>query len=226
MQLVYFDRVQFKGMRVNRTYPTIIGWTVELARKKLREENKSEGFGKGKLIPRIEKPIAVVATSGVTQVLQKLASTVVEFGAVMADIGKQGAPIDVMMITFSGISNMLNVASTIEASTPTPSQLDSIFYSRETFTAVVDSLLTSLREYLVLGTSEIFWKVDELAEEVVDINWKETENYIDCGIFVMRHMETYKRALTKWNPGFKRKTSSNEDFLRELRAKYAATIIM
>nr|GMD47202.1 pentatricopeptide repeat-containing protein At1g59720, chloroplastic/mitochondrial-like [Ipomoea batatas] len=47
-----------------RTYPTIIGWTVELARKRLREENKSGGFGKCKVIPRIEKPVAAAATSG------------------------------------------------------------------------------------------------------------------------------------------------------------------
>nr|GMD40881.1 uncharacterized protein LOC109158392 [Ipomoea batatas] len=63
---------------------------------------------------------------------------------------------------------------------------------------IIDAdLLTSLREYLALGTSELFWKVNELIEEVVDMNWKETKNYIDYGIFVMRHMEIYKGTLTK-----------------------------
>nr|GMC73460.1 uncharacterized protein LOC109158392 [Ipomoea batatas] len=86
-------------------------------------------------------------------------------------------------------------------------------------------LVTSLKEYLALGSSDLFWKVDELTEEVVNMHWKETENYIDCELFVMRHMETYNGTLKKWNPGFKRKTSLNEDFLLGLRAKYAAAII-
>nr|GMD89966.1 uncharacterized protein LOC109158392 [Ipomoea batatas] len=62
--------------------------------------------------------------------------------------------------------------------------------------------------------------VDELTEEVVDMSWKESENYIDCGLFVMRHMETYKGTLKKWNPGFRKKASLNEDFLIGLRARF------
>nr|GMD12613.1 uncharacterized protein LOC109158392 [Ipomoea batatas] len=86
-------------------------------------------------------------------------------------------------------------------------------------------LVTALKEYLALGSSALFWKVDELTEEVVDMSWKESENYIDCGLFVMRHMETYKGTLKKWNPGFKKKAKLNEEFLIGLRARYAATII-
>nr|GMC65210.1 putative late blight resistance protein homolog R1B-14 isoform X1 [Ipomoea batatas] len=69
--------------------------------------------------------------------------------------------------------------------------------------------LIGLKEYLALGSSALFWKVDELTEEVVDMSWKESENYIDCGLFVMRHMETYKGTLKKWNPGFKKKAKLN-----------------
>nr|GMD27205.1 uncharacterized protein LOC109158392 [Ipomoea batatas] len=293
-ELVYFDRVQFKGMRVNRTYPTIVGWSAELARKRVREENKAGSFGRGTVLPRISKPADIAAaTSGQTDqptvaalnipsssvdkvagILQKLASTVGEFGEAMAEIGKQGAPVNVMRKTFSGLSNMLNVASTIEATaTPTSSQLDDIFFGSESFTTAVDALIffpvlrhghyflicinvkaskleiidnkslvsgvtmkdkygdcttllvTALKEYLALGSSALFWKVDELTEEVVDMSWKESENYIDCGLFVMRHMETYKGTLKKWNPGFKKKAKLNEDFLIGLRARYAATII-
>nr|GMD83399.1 uncharacterized protein LOC109158994 [Ipomoea batatas] len=296
MQLVYFDRVQFKGMRVNRTYPTIVGWNAELARKRIKEEKKSRSFGRGTMLPRISKPTDVAAATSsqndqlpvaaepalnvpsssvdrVTGILQKLASTVGEFGEAMAEIGKQGAPVNVMRKTFSGLSNMLNVASNIEAtSTPTSSQLDDIFFGSESFTTlqldpthewmkclpmekkkqnfyermtyeierlqnleitdadliffsvlrhghyflicinikaskveIIDNrslvrgvtmkdkygdcttlLVTALKEYLALGSSALFWKVDELTEEVVDMNWKESENYIDCGLFVMR----------------------------------------
>nr|GMD78627.1 uncharacterized protein LOC109158994 [Ipomoea batatas] len=282
-ELVYFDRVQFKGMRVNRTYPTIIGWSAELARKRVKEENKAGSFGRGTVLPRISKPTDVAAATSrqndqppiaaepalnipsssvdrVEGILQKLASTVGEFGEAMTEIGKQGAPVNVMRKTFLGLSNMLNVASTIETtSTPTSSQLDDIFFGSESFTMVVDALIffpvlrhghcflicvnvkaskleiidnkslvrgvtmkdkygdcttllvTTLKEYLALGSSALFWKVDELTEEVVDMSWKESENYIDCGLFVMRHMETYKWTLKKWNPGFRKKASLNYD---------------
>nr|GMD82208.1 uncharacterized protein LOC109158392 [Ipomoea batatas] len=53
--------------------------------------------------------------------------------------------------------------------------------------------------------------VDELTEEVLNMHLKETENYIDCGIFVIRNMETYNGTLKKWNPGFRRKASLNAD---------------
>nr|GMC79778.1 uncharacterized protein LOC109158392 [Ipomoea batatas] len=304
-------------MRVNRTYPTIVGWGAELARKRVREENKAGSFGRGTVLPRISKPADIAAATSkqndqppvaalnipspsvdkVAGILQKLASTVGEFGEAMAEIGKQGAPVNVMRKTFSGLSNMLNVASTIEATaTPTSSQLDDIFFGSESFTTAVDALnfyermtyeierlqnldindadliffpvlrhghyflicinvkaskleiidnkslvsgvtmkdkygdcttllVTALKEYLALGSSALFWKVDELTEEVVDMSWKESENYIDCGLFVMRHMETYKGTLKKWNPGFKKKAKLNEEFLIGLRARYAATII-
>nr|GMD93493.1 uncharacterized protein LOC109158392 [Ipomoea batatas] len=309
-------------MRVNRTYTTIVGWSAELARKRVKEENKAGSFGRGTVLPRISKPTdSAAATSRkndqppvaalnissssvdkVAGILQKLASTVGEFGEAMAEIGKQGAPLNVMRKTFSGLSNMLNVASTIEATaTPTSSQLEDIFFGSESFTTAVDALLqldpthewmkrlpmekkkqnfyermtyeierlqnldindvdliffpvlrhghyflicinakaskleiidnkslvrgvtmkdkygdcttllvTALKEYLALGSSALFWKVDELTEEVVDMSWKESENYIDCGLFVMRHMETYKGTLKKWNPGFKKKARLNE----------------
>nr|GMC82748.1 uncharacterized protein LOC109158392 [Ipomoea batatas] len=317
-------------MRVNITYPTIVGWSAELARKRVREENRAGSFGRGTVLPRISKPADIAAATSrqndqppvvalnipsssvdkVTGILQKLASTVGEFGEAMAEIGKQGTPVNVMRKTFSGLSNMLNVASTIEATaTPTSSQLDDIFFGSESFTTAVDALLqldpthewmkrlpmekkkqnfyermtyeierlqnldindadliffpvlrhghyflicinvkaskleiidnkslvsgvtmkdkygdcttllvTALKEYLALGSSALFWKVDELTEEVVDMSWKESENYIDCGLFVMRHMETYKGTLKKWNPGFKKKVKLNEEFLIGLRA--------
>ncbi|XP_031124294.1 uncharacterized protein LOC116027004 [Ipomoea triloba] len=165
--LVYFDRVQFKGMRVDRTYPTIIGWSAELARKRVKEENKAGSFGRGTVLPRISKPTDIAAATSrqndqppvaalnipsssvdkVAGILQKLASTVGEFGEAMAEIGKQGAPVNVMRKTFSGLSNMLNVASTIEATaTPTSSQLDDIFFGSESFTTAVDALVEAFEK--------------------------------------------------------------------------------
>ncbi|XP_019183751.1 PREDICTED: uncharacterized protein LOC109178669 [Ipomoea nil] len=191
--LFYFDRVEFKGMKINRTYPSILAWTTTLVRKRVKAEKRAGGFGKGRVIPRVKKPrtdattslqqpastaaattslpqpafTAAATTSStpatatptpttseplssvdrVTRVLQKLASDVLEFGEAMSEIGKQGAPIEVMKKAFSGISNMLGAASAIEStSIPTESQLDDIFFGSETFTAAVDSLVEAFQK--------------------------------------------------------------------------------
>nr|GMD78719.1 uncharacterized protein LOC109158994 [Ipomoea batatas] len=223
--LVYFDRVQFKGMRVNRTYPTIVGWSAELARKRVREENKAGSFGRGTVLPRISKPADIAAATSrqndqppvaalnipsssvdkVAGILQKLASTVGEFGEAMSEIGKQGAPVNVMRKTFSGLSNMLNVASTIEATaTPTSSQLDDIFFGSESFTTAVDALIffPVLRHghYFLICINVKASKLEIIDNKslVSDVTMK--DKYGDC-------------------------TTLLEEFLIGLRARYAATII-
>nr|GMD55900.1 uncharacterized protein LOC109158392 [Ipomoea batatas] len=232
-------------MRVNRTYPTIVGWSAELARKRVREENKARSFGRGTVLPRISKPADIAAATStqndqppvaalnipsssvdkVAGILQKLASTVGEFGEAMAEIGKQGAPIFFPVLRHGHYFLIcINVkASKLEIIDN--KSLVSGVNMKDKYGDCTTLLVTALKEYLALGSSALFWKVDELTEEVVDMSWKESENYIDCGLFVMRHMETYKGTLKKWNPGFKKKAKLNEEFLIGLRARYAATII-
>ena len=53
--------------------------------------------------------------------------------------------------------------------------------------------------------------------------WRDTKNKYDCGIYVMRHMETYRGGgLKTWRSGLKK---SNDRQLKFLRAKYCAAII-
>ncbi|XP_019192143.1 PREDICTED: uncharacterized protein LOC109186562 [Ipomoea nil] len=180
--LFYFDRVQFRGMTVNRTFPAIKAWTKSLVRKRVSAEIKSGGFGKGKVIPRFQRPTAIASTSSprpapppaaiprpvsspaatptipapsvpltnvdrVTNVLQRLTAGVLEFGQVMSDIGKQGAPVEIMKRAFSGISTMLSAASTIQPTpSPTASQLDDIFFGSESFTSAIDSLVAAFEK--------------------------------------------------------------------------------
>nr|GMD74778.1 probable beta-glucosidase F [Ipomoea batatas] len=142
MQLVYFDRVQFKEMKVNRTYPTIVGWTAELANKKIKEENK------------IAKPADVVAAI---------------FGQnVQAPVGVEPT-VNVPPSSVDRVAAILQAGfhgrriCTMEThSTPTACNW------------TTSSMVTSLKEYLALGSSALFWMVDELTEEVVNMNWKET----------------------------------------------------
>nr|GMD35711.1 uncharacterized protein LOC109158392 [Ipomoea batatas] len=238
-------------MRVNRTYPTIVGWSAELARKRVREENKAGSFGRGTVLPRISKPADIAAaTSGQTDqppvaalnipsssvdkvagILQKLASTNF-YERMTYEIDRlENLDInDADLIFFPVLRHghyfliCINVkASKLEIIDN--KSLVSGVTMKDKYGDCTTLLVTALKEYLALGSSALFWRVDELTEEVVDMSWKESENYIDCGLFVMRHMETYKGTLKKWNPGFKKKAKLNEEFLIGLRARYAATII-
>ncbi|WOG93705.1 hypothetical protein DCAR_0312992 [Daucus carota subsp. sativus] len=43
-----------------------------------------------------------------------------------------------------------------------------------------------------------------LQPEVVSMEWQSMDNNIDCGVFVMRHLETYMGNIFKWKSGLRR----------------------
>ncbi|KAI3690821.1 hypothetical protein L2E82_49032 [Cichorium intybus] len=61
------------------------------------------------------------------------------------------------------------------------------------------------------------------------MEWTTKYNNIDCGVFLMRHMETYKgEDLDKWIIGFEREHEDNDDQhnqLDEMRKKYVTKIL-
>ncbi|CAH1432827.1 unnamed protein product [Lactuca virosa] len=63
----------------------------------------------------------------------------------------------------------------------------------------------------------------------LSMGWMTKMNYIDCGVFIMRHMETYKgEDLDKWNVGLEPEFPDNDDqqmHLNELRKKYVTKIL-
>nr|GMD03662.1 uncharacterized protein LOC109191246 [Ipomoea batatas] len=99
----------------------------------LEKEKKSWAYGKRKVILRIEKPTAVAANSHQnadtladvepTLIVPPSSGTstskaCIHYGGirgVMADIGKQRAPMNVMKKTFSGISNMETFTAAVDA---------------------------------------------------------------------------------------------------------------
>ncbi|KAF5765684.1 hypothetical protein HanXRQr2_Chr15g0706641 [Helianthus annuus] len=47
--------------------------------------------------------------------------------------------------------------------------------------------------------------IKELANSVIErkeMDWRTKNNDVDCGVFTMRHMETYKRDKIPWVTGF------------------------
>lgn len=61
------------------------------------------------------------------------------------------------------------------------------------------------------------------------MEWTTKYNNIDCGVFLMRHMETYKgEDLDKWDIGFEAEYKDNDDQqnqLDEMRKKYVTKIL-
>lgn len=63
------------------------------------------------------------------------------------------------------------------------------------------------------------------------MKWRTLNNDVDCGVFVMCHMDSYRgQLLSKWDPGFVREVSKGKVTqkmqLNNLRAKYCAKILL
>lgn len=49
-------------------------------------------------------------------------------------------------------------------------------------------------------------EIVKLSPRVVRLGWQTRDSSIDCGIFTMRHMETYMGNLFRWNSGLRTET--------------------
>ncbi|PWA56980.1 ulp1 protease family, C-terminal catalytic domain-containing protein [Artemisia annua] len=62
---------------------------------------------------------------------------------------------------------------------------------------------------------------------ILKMAWRTRKNESDCGIFVMRHMETYNgQKVEEWNSGFRNEGEGQKGQLKTLRRKYAAKILL
>nr|KAJ0184851.1 hypothetical protein LSAT_V11C900484990 [Lactuca sativa] len=60
----------------------------------------------------------------------------------------------------------------------------------------------------------------------LEMPWRTINNHIDCGVFTMRHMETYMSgSMNEFKVGFKNKSPAQDDQLSKLRKKYLYKII-
>ncbi|GJU19627.1 ulp1 protease family, C-terminal catalytic domain-containing protein [Tanacetum coccineum] len=61
----------------------------------------------------------------------------------------------------------------------------------------------------------------------LEMAWRTTNNNKDCGVFVMRHMETYDgTTLASWNPGLKPEGAGQDAQLDDLRKKYVTRLLV
>ncbi|MFS7953455.1 hypothetical protein Hanom_Chr07g00618821 [Helianthus anomalus] len=60
----------------------------------------------------------------------------------------------------------------------------------------------------------------------LDFEWKTVNNIVDCGVFVMRHMETWFGVTAdKWDNGFPLSHKETKAMLTRLRKKYAVILV-
>ncbi|KAJ0906339.1 putative Ulp1 protease family catalytic domain, papain-like cysteine peptidase superfamily [Helianthus annuus] len=67
----------------------------------------------------------------------------------------------------------------------------------------------------------------EIADVVrLEFEWKTVNNTVDCGVFVMRHMETwFGVTVDKWDSGFPLTHKEKKSTLTRLRKKYAIKLV-
>nr|GMD66194.1 uncharacterized protein LOC109153584 [Ipomoea batatas] len=86
-------------------------------------------------------------------------------------------------------------------------------------------LNTAFSEYLMKrGHTSLAEKIPKLPVELVKMNWRTADNKTDCGLYCMRHMETYM-GNPQWKCGFTPK-NPNDPYLASLRALYTSRILM
>ena len=81
--------------------------------------------------------------------------------------------------------------------------------------------------YLHFVVHDMREKLHDDKTSFLKMDWQTKENVNDCGIFVMRHMETFKgRPITKWQCGIVKESREQSKQLNNLRRKYAAKILL
>ncbi|CAI9300606.1 unnamed protein product [Lactuca saligna] len=63
---------------------------------------------------------------------------------------------------------------------------------------------------------------ESIKPQRLKMSWRTVKNKVDCGVFAMRHMETYMgQPLSKWKPGLHKESAVQQTTLEKLRQRYA-----
>nr|GMC49389.1 uncharacterized protein LOC109162486 [Ipomoea batatas] len=94
----------------------------------------------------------------------------------------------------------------------------------EKYADVPTTLKTMLANYFHLKEDDAKSKlVRGLTPARLGMSWRDNNNKVDCGVFAMRHMETYMGKGTKgWECGLEKE---NKEQLNNTRVKYLAEIV-
>ncbi|KAJ9541387.1 hypothetical protein OSB04_027893 [Centaurea solstitialis] len=69
--------------------------------------------------------------------------------------------------------------------------------------------------------------MEPVEDRIMEIKWRTRNNYTDCGVFCMRHMETYMGGGSRgWYTGFTTEEPSQKKQIENLRIKYCTKILL
>ncbi|KAL8216792.1 hypothetical protein R6Q57_023629 [Mikania cordata] len=84
--------------------------------------------------------------------------------------------------------------------------------------------------YLEKESPALHKKIVNLKPKKLEMSWQTENNFVDCGIFAIRHMETYKaKEMKEWKEdcGILEESSGKQhDQLLDLRLKYLSKILL
>ncbi|KVH88035.1 hypothetical protein Ccrd_024581 [Cynara cardunculus var. scolymus] len=69
-------------------------------------------------------------------------------------------------------------------------------------------------------------ELDEIGQERLRMDWQTRNNFDDCGVFAVRHMETYMGDVRTWNTGLSKEGKTQEIQIASLRMKYVAKLLV
>ncbi|MFS8021643.1 putative papain-like cysteine peptidase superfamily [Helianthus anomalus] len=77
-------------------------------------------------------------------------------------------------------------------------------------------------KYMKLVNHPNYRQIENAVPQTLDFEWKMVGNTVDCGVFVVPHMETWFRVtVDKWDSGFPLESGPKKATLTRLRKKYA-----
>ncbi|MFS7962211.1 hypothetical protein Hanom_Chr08g00724021 [Helianthus anomalus] len=99
---------------------------------------------------------------------------------------------------------------------------DDDFFKKTTPFKVKDVFM----KYLKLVNHPKFLCFEAIILKILDFEWATVENSIDCGVFVMCHMETWFGVIDdKWDSGFPLAYNEKTACLKRLRKKYVVKLV-
>nr|GMD38006.1 uncharacterized protein LOC109155335 [Ipomoea batatas] len=91
---------------------------------------------------------------------------------------------------------------------------------------IVPTTLQKFLSMFMIGLKSAYKseKIAKLKLKRMKMSWRDNKNKVDCGVFLMRHMETFRGQLPElWDCGLEKE---NKDQLNVLRIKYLTALVM
>ncbi|MFS7973004.1 putative papain-like cysteine peptidase superfamily [Helianthus anomalus] len=92
--------------------------------------------------------------------------------------------------------------------------------------SVIDDMDIFFTKYLKLVKHPKCLEFEGVVPKRLEIEWATKGNSVDCGVFAMRHMETWFGEINlKWDSGFPIEHTPKIAYLTRLRKKYAVKFV-